>query len=192
MNIKYLIKNPFSKIFDIKNFKLVALLCFMFFLNSCFSKTPLPPCPGVYLEKDTVSGIFFKDDIGKDITDRMLEVEITDYSGFCAFSKDLKKVEVTVQVCFDVTLGGAVSDRNTSFDYFVAIPSFFPAKEGKQVFKVDVTFPEGIYYVRHRDNEIKITLPMPQSKEDKDLSIFVGLQLTKNQLEYNRKIINSN
>ncbi|MGD9639066.1 MAG: hypothetical protein AB7U85_08415 [Alphaproteobacteria bacterium] len=151
------------------------------------NKKPLPPCPGVYLEENTVSGTFFKDEVGKDITDKVLEVEIKGYDGYCTYSKDLKKVEVRINAVFDAVLGGAAKSRKVDFSYFIAVPSFYPAKEGKQVFNVSLDFPEGVYYLSHLDDEIKITLPVPQDEKDKDLSIFLGLQLTENQLKYNRE-----
>lgn len=186
----------FIKVMNINNFKkttvkILLSFCVVLTLSSCVNNKRLPPCPGIYLEKDTVSAVFFKDDIGKDITDKIFEVEVTGYEGYCNFSKDLKTVEVKIHVLFDAALGGAASSRDVNFDYFVAIPSFYPEKEGKQIFNVGLNFPEGVYYVSHRDEEITLTLPMPQTETAKDLSVFVGIQLNENQLEYNRQIKNN-
>ena len=134
MNIKFLKKTA----------KLLFLLVVLI-LNSCASRNKVfPPCPGIYLEQDTVSGVLFQEGKGRDLTDKILEVEVMGYEGFCKFSKDLKKVEVRLNVLFDATLGGAAKSRDVSFDYFVAVPDFYPLEQAKQVFNVKLNFPEGI------------------------------------------------
>jgi hypothetical protein len=70
----------------------------------------------------------------------------------------------------------------------VAIPAFYPKPAAKQVFQVSFKFPEGnINTMMVRDEEVRITLPLGADQSSSDVPVYVGFQLTSEQLNFNRK-----
>jgi hypothetical protein len=42
--------------------------------------------------------------------------------------------------------------------------------------------------IRFRDEDIKISIPLKGEQQAQDIDVYYGLQLTKEQLDYNRKM----
>ncbi|MBR86621.1 MAG: hypothetical protein CMM29_07480, partial [Rhodospirillaceae bacterium] len=76
---------------------------------------------------------------------------------------------------------------SAKFGFFVAIPDFFPNPEGKKVFYKSITFPKNSDKIRLADREIIIRIPIIDRDVSSKTIIFLGFNLTKNQLNYNRK-----
>jgi hypothetical protein len=78
--------------------------------------------------------------------------------------------------------------REGNLTYFVAIPAFYPAAGAKQIMPVKFAFPEGnVNSMMIRDEEVHITLPLGEEKTSKDVPLYVGFQLTQQELTFNRK-----
>lgn len=167
-----------------KSFLAISLIMF---LSSCASKV-IPSCPKVLIERDTAQAIYFSKDSGQDITDRILEVELLGYDGECQVNTKKNEVELNIKPFFEAELGAAAKERNINIDYFIAIPEFYPSDEGKKVLGLNLEFPENIDLIRFRDNVVKVKIPLKEGQIAEDLDVFLGIQLTKEQLEYNRKI----
>ncbi|MGE4529271.1 MAG: hypothetical protein AB7D00_12965, partial [Rhodospirillaceae bacterium] len=116
-------------------------------------KEPPPPCPTVRIDRDTAQATQFRG--GSDITDLVMETEILGYTGECTVDKKTNSVEMTLSVAFQAKLGPAAGpgdkngERRQSFQYFVALPDFFPHPAGKQVFTAEVPFPPNVNQVRY-------------------------------------------
>ncbi len=155
-------------------------------LGGCglLSGNPPPvPCPKVFLTENTSHLTRFRPGPGRDITDIDYQAEITGYTGSCAYEKD--KLSVALNLAFDVTRGPANRTRRVAFDYFVAIPKVYPAKAGKRVFDVAFAFQPNQSRASFGD-EIEIDVPLHKMEEGPSYEIYVGFQLTPEQLDYNR------
>lgn len=147
-----------------------------------------PPCPDVNILADTAKFTRFRPGPGRDITDVTLQGEITGYNGSCKYDKDDKKLTVTLQVSMTFTRGPAAAGTDAHVDYFVAVPAFFPKPEAKQVLGVQFAFAPPADHVRITDNEVQVVLPVADFAKDlPNRDIYVGFQLSPDELDYNRR-----
>ncbi|MCA1909121.1 MAG: hypothetical protein LDL39_12245 [Magnetospirillum sp.] len=165
----------------------VAALMALPFLASCsvLEKKEPPPCPPIYLLGDTASLTKYKPGKGRDLTDIEFQAEIQGYTGQCSY--DEKGAIVEVQVIFNLTRGAADDDRKAKFDYFIAIPLYYPSPEAKAVFPVEVTFSEGSNYARHTDETVTMRVPVKDKDVIQKYEIYLGFQTSADELESNRK-----
>ncbi|MBR7159325.1 MAG: hypothetical protein IKD08_06615 [Alphaproteobacteria bacterium] len=168
---------------------LVSFAFTLFFLSACaFSEAPEPMCPLVVLEKSTADAVYFKDGGGKGVIDRVMEVRLMGYKGSCEYNKDHTELTFTLNAEFEAELGAAAKSRKQKFSYFVAVPQFYPEDKAKQVFTVEVDFPQGVDMLKYRDEPLEINIPVKASENGKDFQVYIGMQLDKNMLEYNRTL----
>lgn len=93
---------------------------------------------------------------------------------------------VEMQVRFDLAQADAASGERTGFGYFVAVSdpdSRIIAREG---FELGVTFPDDRTRASATD-DVVTTIPLPPGARLEDYRLLVGLQLTPEELEYNRR-----
>lgn len=147
---------------------------------------PPPPCPTVRLDRDTVRAVQYEGQ-GRDITDMTYTIEIMGYGGSCEYEDDRVVVQIVPQ--FSVERGPAAAQGTApgSFDYFVAIPSYYPDPAGKQIFPLNFEFGDAVTPLMVlRDEPVTLALPRDPGESLEDENIYLGLQLTPEQLHRNR------
>lgn len=162
-----------------------ALLPLVLASCSVFQKKEPPPCPPVYILGDAGKLIKYRPGSGRDLTDVEYEAEILGYQGGCKY--DEKGATVDLQVSFSLKRGPADSDHKAEFNYFAAIPFFYPSADAKGEFPVSVTFPEGTNYVRFTDEEVVMRVPVKDKEVITKYEIYLGFQETSEELERNRQ-----
>ncbi|HEY1721459.1 MAG TPA: hypothetical protein VGG27_09470 [Magnetospirillaceae bacterium] len=151
-------------------------------------KKEAPPCPEVNVLADTSKFITYRPGPGRDMTDMVLQGEIVGYKGSCTYDKDEKKMVMTLQVSMTFTRGPAAPGDDARAEYYVAIPAYYPKPEAKQTFGVQFSFQPPADHVRITDNEVELTLPLKDPAKDlANRDIYIGFQLTPEELELNRK-----
>ncbi|NKD55063.1 MULTISPECIES: hypothetical protein [unclassified Haematospirillum] len=157
-------------------------------LAGCFGKdTSSPTCPDVRIDKDTASLTRFRNDRGQDLTDIVFQSELVDFSGDCGYDAKTDSMDIRMKVLFAVSKGPAASEETGTFQYFVAIPAFFPDTAGKQVFPVTFRYPDGnVPTMMIRDTEVRINLPL-KGRNPADTPVYVGFQLEPHELHHNRR-----
>ena len=145
---------------------------------------PGPSCPRMAAAAHTEDLVRFLPGPGRDVTDVVFRSRLAGVEGGCEARDAAVDVEMTVE--FVVERGPADRDGRASFEYFVAIPQFRPLAEGKKRFPVSVRFPEGRSSVRHRDR-VAVRIPLGESETGAGFEIFVGHQLTAEDLARNRR-----
>ncbi|WP_404381437.1 hypothetical protein [Caenispirillum salinarum] len=148
---------------------------------------PPPPCPTVRIDRDTAQLVQYAGQ-GRDITDMTYAIEIQGYGGACEYEDDEVIVQIVPQ--FLVERGPAAPEGTApgTFSYFVAIPSYYPNPAGKQVFPLRFAFADPVTPVMAvRDDPITLTLPRDPGESLADEDIYIGLQLTPEQLQRNRE-----
>ena len=154
---------------------------------SAFKDKNAPPCPDVAVLSDASKFTQFKPGPGRDITDIVLQGEITGFHGSCSYNRDRKQLTVTIQVQMVFSRGPAAQGRDVKTAYFIAVPSFYPKPEAKKVMNVNFAFANAADHVRITDNEVDVILPAKDLSKDIDkLDIYVGFQLDQAELDYNR------
>lgn len=160
-------------------------------LSACSSKNSGPPlpCPAVIVEPDLAYKTEFAGS-GRDLSDIAYEAKVEMPLGpLCWYSRDQDKkyIRTAMKVQFDVARGPKFAGGKASFKYFVAVTGPGGTPLSKQLFDVDVDFSKG--QVRNFTvDEIDPIKIFPKPNENGDYyRIYVGLDLTKDQLDYNKR-----
>ena len=145
-----------------------------------------PPCPPVLVLKDTAEMVRYQPGSGRDVTDRLFNASIVDFRAVCNYNRKRTEVDIDLSVLFDVGRGPANRTRKATFDYFVAIPHFYPAPQGKSVFPISVDFKGNQSRLRYRD-KVSLTVPLAPKRPHSDYAVYIGFQLTPEEIEANRR-----
>lgn len=180
--------------------KSAAVLSTVFFLSACSSdldtdissifspKTPLP-CPRVSVLPNADSVTIFRDGPGRDLVDVLYEGVIAPVSGECFYEDDDSKLVVELILRIGAIKGPAAISQSQNFPFFVAIARNDKRIIAKKVLNSPVEVQEG----RRRgavQEEIVHHIPLPSGLDGRHYTIVLGFQLTKEQLEHNRKAAN--
>ena len=141
------------------------------------------PCPNFLILGDAGELVRFTPGRGRDITDVDFEAKIVDFEGSCKYGE--KSVESTFTVDIAIERGPADDDREARFEFFIAIPKFHPAPEGKRTFPVAATFEGNRARLLYRDSLV-IDIPLKAGETGANYDVFIGFQLTSAELEFNR------
>jgi hypothetical protein len=139
-------------------------------------------CPSILIAKDTA-------EITKIVDNETLwTAGISNYKGYCSFNKTKDELELNLSIDFTAELIKPVFERGFTLKYYVAAPALYPAAVGKQNFYLDVVFPEDKDKINIRKKSIDLSFPLlNENGEEVDIKdIYVGIQLDKEQLDFNR------
>ena len=168
-----------------KRFRSVGLCVAALSLFSGCALEPVPPCPEVRIDSSTARLTVFAPNSGRDITDIAYEAEIVSFEGTCEF--DDEGVEVTMDMDMMVSSGPSAESGPIELYYFVAIPRFHPDPAGKKVFNRRYTLPRsGPRRERITESNIRVFIPLEDKLLGGAYDVYLGFQLTDEQLEYNR------
>ncbi len=142
------------------------------------------PCPQAGILPEAATLTKFRPGPGRDLTDVLFEARLTNVATICKY--DSKGVKVDMRLALVVERGPADRSRKAEFEYFVALPKFHPAPQGKEAFLMTAEFPGGQRRVRLGD-EVELRIPLQAGLSAADYRIVVGFQLTKDELEFNRR-----
>lgn len=149
------------------------------------TNAPVPPCPSVRVDSSTAKLTQFKDGPGRAVGDVEYQAELIAYTGSCAYSE--KGVEVQMDVDMAIAAGPAAKKDQQPIYYFVAVPQLFPSADGKRVFQLNRGLPNSPGVIeRFKESDIRVFIPLKKDEPAAGYDVYVGLQLTNEQLEYNR------
>lgn len=142
------------------------------------------PCPraGVIPEAATLTK--FRPGPGRDLTDVLFAARLTNVQTTCKY--DSKGVKVDMRLALVVERGPADRSRKAEFEYFVAIADPSDAILAKERFAMKAEFPGGQRRVGLSD-EVELRIPLQAGRSAADDEIVVGFQLTKDEIEFNRR-----
>lgn len=158
-------------------------------LAGCASNEPLraDACPPVNILADAATLTVFAAGSGRDLVDVDHEVLAIDLSSGCRLEDD-GTIVVAVAPTIAVNRGPANESREAVFEYFVSVVDASRNVRSKQTFPVGVRFEGNRSRVEFRDDDPPVTVNLPASTSPlaAGYRIFVGLQLTPEQLEFNQ------
>jgi hypothetical protein len=166
-----------------------AIIPLLYACGAFGPKDPPPRCPEVALLKHANSVTYFKPGSGRDITDVLATIAIVDFRGECEYNRKRTMAKITLNVAFDVRRGPADRSKAADFRYFVAIPKFHPAPQGKSIFPLQAKF-RGNQTRLNLIDEVRLEIPLPRKPKIDEYLIYMGIQLTPQQLEYNQSQAN--
>jgi len=155
--------------------------------GSVFDNRPQPRCPPVFILQDAGSLTRYKPGSSRDITDVLFQGKIVNFVGACDYNDARTEVKIDLNLAFDLSRGPANRDRKAAFQYFVAIPKFYPAPQGRSTFSIVAQFA-GQDTRTSASDEIQLVLPLDPKVPRDAYAIYLGFQLTTAELEDNRRI----
>ncbi|MBI4183417.1 MAG: hypothetical protein HY521_05415 [Proteobacteria bacterium] len=145
-----------------------------------------PPCPEVGILRDAANVVKFGPGSSRDITNMMVEAEIVAAKGTCTYESSKGRLTVDFNVAIEATRGPANADRRANVPYFVAVADRAGNVLSKNDFEALFVFPPNRNRVRLNDDEIQLVIPIEENQPGTAFEIFLGFQLTAEELEYNR------
>ena len=143
-------------------------------------------CPRVTLLEDAARVIQFRASPVRDLTDMQFEGRIVAVGSRCRYGQS-GLVDVTATIDMMFSRGPAAVTEMGSFEYFVVIANSGEEIIAKRVFSLDVAFPAAATRVAAREELTQRFSYIPAA--DANLyRIYVGFQLTREQLDYQRKV----
>jgi hypothetical protein len=159
-----------------------------FALSGCsiFEKK-IQVCPKVSILSDAAEMTTFQPGGGRDVTDVVLQGEVNAVTSECKYDKDTKVIDMTANLTLVAVRGAALRQGEVTLPFFVAVIDRKTQKIlKKRTFQSPVPFPEG----RRRSGVSEVIVEHITVGADRTISdyeVLVGLQLTEEQVEYNRK-----
>lgn len=154
-------------------------------LSSCglFDTTPQFDCPMVGMPRETATLTRFREGPGRDLTDVVFDAGIADVKIACNYTS--KGANIDLNVLLSAERGPANTSRTATVPYFIAIVD--PSRNilAKEVFTKTLTFQPNVSRATDVDQTQEL-IPLPRGKSAERYGIVVGMQLTGDEVEYNR------
>lgn len=161
-------------------------------LAACTTNTAAPqPCPAILIPTDGAKLTRFVPGPGRDIIDVVHEDQVSGFAHRCEYDTDASgagAVTVEVYPAFESTQGPANQDSNAQFEFFIAIADQENNLLEKKRFPASIDFPQNMSRIQwQRSEPIALTIPLKAGQNGTDFQIFIGLQMTRAELDYQRK-----
>jgi hypothetical protein len=121
-----------------------------------------------------------------DPSNLLYKVEITSVKGDCDVDKKALNADVSLDVHFRATRAPSGTSAEYSVPYFVAVTEGTDRVLAKKTFNVQFAFAPGQATADFSDSIASTEVQSKGEKRTYDYQVLVGLQLTKEQFEYNR------
>ena len=168
-------------------FRSLAFVALAVLVSSCHPASKMVYCPGVTSILDAVVLTEFKPGSAPDPSNALYTVKIGDVTGVCDFDKKGEHSSSDIDITFTATRAQADDAAEYKVPYFVAITQADRVIT-KQQRSVVISFAAGEKSVTIDEPVKSIELKTDHDKKPWDYQILVGLQLTKEQLDYNRQV----
>lgn len=142
-------------------------------------------CPRVGIVRELSEVVQFRPGKGREPSDVLSHGVLSDYNGNCEYRDD--GVTVNVALSLVAERGPALTGSQATYRYFVAVvpPGVEPTGGSKREFDTSVDFASGQTRAGNRE-ELSQTIPLPKDTNAKDWRIYIGFQLSNEELAFNR------
>lgn len=162
--------------------RLLPGLAAVLLLAGCASEPENRPCPQAVVLKDASRQVKFGGQ-GRDLTDVLYEATISTGRLVCEYDDNVLDVDLQVQVI--ASRGPANADRLAKLNYFVAVARSDQTILARKSFDLAIPFPGNRTRVSALE-EIGQVITLQGDEDGGDYRIYVGLDLTHEELNYNR------
>ncbi len=166
--------------------RLAAPLALLALLAGCGDGTMkfAPTCPQISLLAEGADLTRFVG-TGRDVTDRVLEARLTGVQGACRAGRN-DEVVTTLKVQAELRRGPAAQGRRLQLPYFVAVLEDDRILDRKD-FTLEAGFPANVDGMRVVGDELELRLPAAAGRGAARYRVLVSLQLTAEELAFNRR-----
>lgn len=155
------------------------------------NKDSPPPCPRISVIADAMTVTKFRPGPGRDLTDIVLEGEITAVSLECRRKLDKKtgsgQIAVEISLVFEAERGAADRDRRGALEYFIGVADRDRNVLRKELFSAPVAFTGNVMRVQVTDEPVDLRIPLKAGQTGADFEILIGFQVDRGELEHNRR-----
>lgn len=142
-----------------------------------------PRCPKALLLGDASNLVKFASGSGRTASDVEYEARFVGYRGSCEYSDRGVDIELAVEI--EVERGPAATDGAIDFGYFVALPDRKGRAGHKRILPVRGSLAGDKDRMSYRDG-IELFVPLKSPADGPATEIFLGFQLSSDELDYNR------
>lgn len=172
-----------------KSFRAIALLAAAAaFLGGCQADRT-PDCPTMTTLVPTSEASVFVPGSPPDPSNLLYTVEIVKVDSSCDLDKKTSDADVSLDVHFRATRAPTGSAAGYTVPYFVAVTEGTDKVLLKKQFKAELSFAPGQSVVEFTDTVASTQVKPKGEKKAYDYQVLVGLQLTREQLDYNNRRI---
>lgn len=147
-----------------------------------------PACPTAAFVPDGADLNRYRDEsaaASQDIRDLVLSARISAIPARCQAGDKPTQLAADVGITLQVTRGPAMQGRTADVPFFLAIT------EGEQIytekaFAAHIVFPENVDQVTWSSDAVHMVFPISATKSGAAYTVWAGLQLTREELDYNR------
>lgn len=150
------------------------------------------PCPAAKVMGEPSELTRYRGGAGHDPTDVLFEARMMRVLGECGYDLDGGEIEVELEVTMDILRGPALVDGKVSYRYFVAVAEWVsdgglePVVRSRESFPVETVIPGGRRGLTYQDS-LEITIPRPDDRDVRNYVIYLGFELTRDELMHNRE-----
>lgn len=157
-------------------------------LSACSDKNKV--CPSASpLAPDAVSLTAFKPGVAADLSSALYNVQIVEVTGDCT---KIDQADHTVSASIDIKFRATRAPNGEAVDYTVPYFVAVAGPDGKIVAKypysVQFSFAPGQASTDFSDSVDTIVIKLGDKEQPYSYDLYAGLQLTKQQLDYNRTL----
>lgn len=171
-----------SRIVALRPTRLLLGLLAVPLLAACASEPETRPCPKAVVLTDAARQVKFNGQ-GRDLTDVLFEASVQTGRLTCEYDDNVLDVDLDVQVV--AVRGPANNDRLANLSYFVAVARTDETVLARQSFDIAIPFPGNRTRVAGIE-QIGQVITLAAGETGGDYRIYVGLDLTREELDYNR------
>ena len=159
------------------------LLAAAFALSACSKAADEQvACPGVEVLQDLGEFVRFKPGPGRDATDVLIEAWIDGVGGKCFLDDDELSADLTVRI--GTRRGPATRTDKAKIGYFVAITELNRKVLARQSFETSTAFSNRKTILF--EDILDLNIPLQRGVQTDSFSIYVGLELSEQELAFNR------
>ncbi len=159
-------------------------------ISDIFSDPPAVSCPSVSILANAERLTLFKEGDGRDIIDIRAEVLIDDFIAKCYNEVDsttgIGQVRVDLSLGYTASRGPANQDGTLGLSYFISILDKNKTVLSKSIFHIETVFDGNRYRITNYDEPVNLFIPVTPPQRGSDYLIYIGFQLTADQLKYNQ------
>lgn len=153
---------------------------------SALGGSPPLPCPVATIVSDAAQATVFIDGPGRDLIDIRFEIEIDALASDCDYNRAGDEITTRTGVRIVATRGPAAQGPEVAFSFFVAVVDRDQRVLARERFDSALVF-EPTQRRAGAVEEIEEVIPLPEGLSGANYEILVGMVLTADQLEFNRR-----
>ena len=151
-----------------------------------FGEDVQPPCPQAITIADAQNITAHQPGPGRDLTDVLVNGSIVRIATSCEYDGE-GRVDTTVYVELDLSIGPAAQDNTGQWRFFILVTDPDRKFVAKRIFSIDLKFEQAVFRTRIQE-QVQADFAYAPWEDASNFLIFVGFQLTRDQLDYLRSL----